>query len=84
MASIEKIYGTYEQHDELANWCKEHKPEALDFFFAELWYNLDWYDEGEYPIANFPEDIDMWLLENCPLDWVVKRIKYQYCLDKVD
>jgi hypothetical protein len=29
-----------------------------------------------FPIANFPTEIDEWLYENCPLDWVIKQLEY--------
>lgn len=32
------------------------------------------------PIANFPPDIDKWLIENCPIEWVRYRLKEQYNL----
>jgi hypothetical protein len=41
----------------------------------------NWGDWSEtHLITNFPEEIDMWLLENCPMKWVTGRIKDQYGL----
>ena len=32
------------------------------------------------PITNFTESNDMWLLEFCPIEWVIDRIREQYSL----
>jgi len=41
-------------------------------------YPKSGYDKNKRPISNFPENIDKWLLKNCPIEWVVNRIKEQY------
>lgn len=74
MAGIDKIYGSDDQYNELRAWLTEHKPEALRHLYQEEYPN-DWITR---PISNFPEEIDMWLLDNCELDWVVSRLKEQY------
>ena len=79
MASIDKIYGTIEQYDEFHSWCAANKPDALRFF-----YQRDGYVTDQRPITNFPEAVDMWLLDNCHIDWVVGRIKAQYGIDTED
>jgi len=91
MAGIDKIYGTFDQCVELRNWLKENeKPincrmgwcsEEGDTFEDVLPSEFVYQGEeisGKIVISNFPEKVDMWLLENCPLDWVVNCIKEQY------
>lgn len=74
MAGIDKIYGTKEQFDEFFAWTKEHNPEAVRYF-----YQLgDNYPDKIRPLTNFPEKIDRWMLENCPLKFVTDRITDQY------
>ena len=73
MAAIDKIYGTSEQYDEFHAWCTENNQDALVHFYPRSGYVGE-----ERPITNFPERIDMWMLENCPIAWVVARIKEQY------
>lgn len=76
MASIDKIYGTYEQHLEFKAWCTEHYPAALKHFYT--WEN-EWLTDGlEHPITNFPPHVDCWMIVNCPFPWVVDRIREQY------
>lgn len=78
MASIDKIYATKKQRDEIYSWCEENYKEALPFFYE--WYEeWDWEEENEqFPITNFPEEIDTYLLYNCPIKWVTDYIKDQY------
>lgn len=79
MAAIDKIYAKKEQREELYAWCEVNKPEALRYFYD--WYSPEWDDGLEHPITNFPEEIDMWLITNCPLSWVVAYIKDQYGIE---
>lgn len=32
----------------------------------------------DFPIANFGSEEDQWLMNNCKLDFVIKRLKEQY------
>ena len=82
MAAVDKIYGNKEEYYTLWNWCKKRNKEALGYFYDWDWDCEDW--DGIHPLTNFPESIDMWLLENCDLDWVVDRIKNQYGLPQGD
>ena len=77
MAAIDKIYGTQSQYLELKKWLEENYQEATYWLYSEDDYPID-----ERPISNFPQVVDEWLLENCPIDWVVDYIKYQYALDE--
>ena len=79
MAAIDKIYGTRAQRDQFWSWCAKHKPAALQYFYS--WYN-EYDDDDEAPITNFPEDIDMWLLANCPIKFVTGRVKEQYSIEE--
>ena len=78
MASIDKIYGNISQYQELYAWLKANNREAVNYLCD---WDDDLWDEEQHPISNFPERIDMWLLENCPIEWVTDRIKYQYGLE---
>ena len=77
MAGIDKIYGTPDNWDELHGFLFTHNQDALKYLNPKS-------DSGEQDIiiAVFPEAVDMWLLENCKLDWVIDRIKYQYDIDQ--
>lgn len=74
MAAVDKIYGTKQQYDEFKLWCEKHKPEALDYFYEWKYTN----DGLNHAMTNFPDHIDKWLLNNCPLDYIVNAIKHQY------
>lgn len=74
MASIDKIYGTTKQYDEFHAWTAKNAPRYLKYFYPRDGYH----DETDRPITNLPETADRWLLSNCPLDWVVACIRFQY------
>jgi len=73
MAGIDKIYGTQRQYLELEKWLNENNKKAID----EL-YPKDGYDKNYRPISNFSSVTDKWLKENCPIEFVQKRLKEQY------
>lgn len=82
MAAIDKIYGTYRDHVELYDWMKKNKPEYCQWMRKpEDLSHL--YENEERSISNFPESVDMWLLNNCPITWVTDRIKQQYGLTRI-
>jgi len=74
MAAIDKIYGTQEQYDELFNWLKTNKPYAIRYMYMRDGWMLG----EERPIANFSYKIDMWLKDNCPIQFVQDRLFEQY------
>ena len=79
LAAIDKIYGTYQQHLEFKTWCEENNYGLRYFFY--LWED-EWITDGkDHPIANFSGRADKWLLDHCPIDWVVARIKDQYGIE---
>jgi len=92
MAAIDKIYGTQKQYEEFENWLLENqKPikcrtllsiddteefEMIlpsDFLYDKSGYNID-----HRPISNFPPEVDDWLKEFCPLDFIQEKLKEQY------
>jgi hypothetical protein len=76
MAAIDKLYGNRWQYEEFYEWCNKFNKKALDYFYERDW---DLYDsEDELCITNFPQKIDEWMLENCPIKWVTDQIKEQY------
>ena len=83
MAAIDKIYGTPAQYYEFRAWCANHCPAAVDYFYPER-YALRTDTNGKLPLTNFPERIDMWMLENCTLEWVVEYIMWQYNLKRTE
>ncbi len=75
MASVDKLFGTIEEYDELYAWCQTNIPMALKYFSLRK------------DVANgrsmtlFPESIDMVILEFCPFENILKQIRYQYDID---
>jgi hypothetical protein len=74
MAAIDKIYGTQKQYDELFEWLNKNKPYAIRYMYMKD----GWMPEDERPISNFTHKIDKWLMLNCPIAFVQKRLKEQY------
>lgn len=76
MAAIDKIYGSRKQYDEFRAWAREVKPDILRYFYV---WTEEWLIDGKsHPITSFPLSVDIWLLVNCSLEWVVDYIKDQY------
>jgi hypothetical protein len=86
MAGIDKIYVTYNQYVWFYMWMNEVK---LPYGFRRRLYKYDSealerlkLEKRKFPISNFPKRIDMWLLENCRLKFIKKRVREQYGIDK--
>ena len=80
MAAADKIYAFEDQREEFYKWCQANKPDALAYFYEWL---PDWSDDGlTHVITSFPQHVDMWLLEECPIEFVVDRIKEQYDINQ--
>jgi hypothetical protein len=80
MASIDKIYGTAEEFEEFKDWMKKNNKDACKYLYYpddDTW-ETEWNDDKTHPMSNFPEEIDIWLYKNCPLDFIVERIAEQY------
>lgn len=90
MAAIDKTYiKTYNQYKEVWDWCKDIVV-TLDFnkkisfkpsdFLNELteddFNNLP--ENRELVLWNTPSYMDKWLIRNCPIDFIQKRLKEQY------
>jgi hypothetical protein len=76
MAAIDKIYGSGEQWDQLAEYLAKRKPKFLNRLYPR--------PEKDGPISNFSKEQDMWLLDNCPLEFVVNAICEQYNIPPLD
>jgi len=76
MAAVEKIYGNKAQFFELYNWCKNHCKKALKHFYMNSVWGVDL--EEQKVIALFPYEIDMFLYDNCDLEWVKEKIENMY------
>lgn len=75
MATVDKIYGTKHQYDHFIDWCRENNPGTVKYFYEDN-KSKDFNDQR--PICNFPIDIDHWMLNYCPIDFVINQIKEQY------
>jgi hypothetical protein len=76
MAAIDKIYGNVNQLNEFVDWLWHNNKKATAYLYK--WEDEWIYDDKIHPISNFPQKIDKWLLENCPIEWVIDQIKEQY------
>lgn len=81
MASIDKTYLKYSDYLILKEWCENTKliydnnVEGSPKDFLRLY--TEPYD-GEAPVWNTPYSFDRWLYQNCPLDFIQKRLSEQY------
>lgn len=91
MAAIDKTYiKTYNQYKEVYDWCKDivvtlnfnkknisFKPsEFLNELKEDDFNNLS--ENRELVLWNTPWYMDKWLIRNCPIEFIQKRLKEQY------
>ena len=71
MASMGTLNGTYEQYTELRQWILENGNLSLfEALCSEFVAYHTQQDFGWCNIANFSEDQDRYLWNNCPLEWL--------------
>lgn len=84
MAGIDKTYATFQEYQEYKEWCKGKEiifPTGAKIVLEHYLYNLeeeDWKDEEYLPIMNTPASLDIYLIQNCPLQFVQNRMKEVY------
>lgn len=84
MAGIDKTYtDSYKDYKEFKDWSDK---QVLTFFNGHkvrigewVWeYEKEDFDNGEIPIMNSPTWLDIYLIQNCRIDFVLERMKYVY------
>lgn len=94
MAAIDKTYiKTYNQYKEVYDWCKDivvtfnnkisFKPSDFICEYTEDDFN-QLPENGELVLWNTPYYMDKWLIRNCPIVFIQKRLKEQYGNDYED
>jgi len=74
MAAIDKIYGSNEQWHELHDWLVHENPKLIKYLYPPTGYK----DGTDRPISNFSMEADLWLWDNCPLQFVLAGLSFQY------
>lgn len=80
---MDKIHGTLAQFEELEEWLFGNQTEVLcefgDYPRRPVLPSdclFEYNDSKE--IASFPEEIELWLLDNCPISWLQDLLKDKY------
>lgn len=74
MVVYDRIHGTQEQYLEIYEWLEENNPQFLKLLFP-------WQGDSDFgPISKFGGYADLWLLNNCPIEWLLNDIREQYGL----
>nr|DAW35396.1 MAG TPA: hypothetical protein [Caudoviricetes sp.] len=98
MAAIDKTYiKTYNQYKEVYDWCRDIVVTFDDTFVKNVSFKpsdfISEYTEddfkqlpenGELVLWNTPYYMDKWLIRNCPIGFIQKRLKEQYGNDYED
>jgi hypothetical protein len=85
MAAIDKTYGNWEQYLQLRDWCIGkyfRQGQAIispSIFLMDYNYAKDFEGSNkEFVFWNTPTYFDIWLIRNCPLDFIQARLREQY------
>lgn len=89
MAGTDKIFVTnWNQFCELRDWLGSRgylKDDYGNYFrpsdFIADYLREEDFDGSEIVVMNNPIYFDIWLIRNCPIDWVQSRLKSQYPKD---
>lgn len=85
MASIDKTYvDNYEDYLSYYEWAKD---KYIEFFnkkrvylrdYIYKWNESDFIGDGDLPMMNTPTYVDIYLIQNCPINFVQERLRYVY------
>jgi hypothetical protein len=84
MAGIDKTYVSWEQYKRIKEFftpeMKEKQKKDLRFYFGYAsWKESDFKkNDDELPVWNTPTIVDLWLAQNCKLDFIQERLHQQY------
>lgn len=71
MAACDNLYGNAEQWEELHNFLSENKPEYLKYMYKKP-------KAGEEIRICYIADIQDWLINNYPSDWLKSELKENF------
>lgn len=85
MAAIDKTYlNSWEKYQEFKNWLNDQGTVVDDFGNAFRPVTLLWdmceddFKNGWRAVASFPTHVDIWLIRNCPLEYIQTNLEDQY------
>lgn len=85
MAAIDKTYTkSWEEYQSLVAWCKgksftlNNGDVIRPSKYIYEWSKEDFDGKKELPIWNTPTYLDIWLIRNCPLEFIQESLKEQY------
>ena len=85
MAGIDKTYtSSWEEYSSLVEWCKDKSfvlkngDVVRPSRYIYKWQKEDFDGEREIPVWNTPTYLDIWLIRNCPIEFIQERLKEQY------
>jgi hypothetical protein len=90
MAGIDKTYGNFDQYLKLKDWLigKTYKDgkaviSPIDFLCDYNCAKSASHTGKDFVFWNTPTYFDIWLMKNCPLDFIQERLHEQYDYDEV-
>ena len=88
MACIDNMYGTKEQYYSLVGFLTINKKQFIEDVGYEPYFNdysdytLDWSEE--HRIYSYDFDQDLWLINNCDFDWLIKDLLESYGVNTIE
>ena len=85
MAAIDKTYtSSWKDYMSLVEWCKDKSfvlkngDVIRPSNYIYKWQEEEFDGEHERPVWNTPVYLDIWLIRNCPIEFIQERLKEQY------
>jgi hypothetical protein len=70
----DSIYATKDQYDEFYHWCMKSRKSLVKYMRPR---KDEWKNDRE-PVCNLSITSEKWLLQYCPITWVIDSIKEKY------
>ena len=90
MSYIDKLWvSSHEEYAEFVNWIGNKTVKFFDGTVVNVnQFLIEWSDNDfngkELPLMNSPLFIDVWLIQNCPFEYILNQLTEKYSQENID